>query len=137
VKSILEIRPARRAAEDAAEICLVLAEQHLRLFVGVQPVMADDRVHGVDLASFADRQPRFRPRIVLPRPGVAKPELWQDVNRRLLGAAVVRGDSHQNVRRGPLRIFDEDVEITVIVEDPRVEQLEFGIGLAAPRIFFD
>jgi hypothetical protein len=36
-----------------------------------------------------------------------------------------------------LGVFHEDIEITVIVKDPRVEQLESGLVLAAAPILFD
>ena len=41
---------------------------------------------------------------------------------RCVGATVVYRDQHQNVLRPGLGVLDEDVEVTVIVEDARVDQ---------------
>ena len=76
--------------------------------------------------------PQRRPRTGgAPRPGVPEPDGRQQVQRRLLRAAVVHRDLHQQVLGGRLRVLDEDVEVAVLVEDARVEKLVLRL-LAAP-----
>ena len=83
----------------------------------------------------APAQPRpFRPRI--PGPGIAKPERRQQVKLRGFGTAIDRLDPDQNVIRRALRIFYEDIEIAVLVEDAGVNKLEFQRVLSAPAILF-
>src|SRR5262245_33569680 len=47
------------------------------------------------------------PRPVLPGPGVAKPQLWQQMNRRFLRSAIVNGDQHENIFRPGFGILHE------------------------------
>ena len=71
-------------------------------------------------------------------PGVAKPELRQ---RRAACAAsgprlwtVIRMRMSSGVGLG---VFDEDVEVAVVVEDAGVEQLELGLVRSATAILVD
>jgi len=54
-----------------------------------------------------------------------------------IGTAVGGGDLDQNVVGGRLGVLDDDVEIPVLVEDPRVGELELGFLSAAAAILFD
>ena len=72
--------------------------------------------------------------VVAPRPGVAEPQRRQQVQRRGVGAAVVRGDAHQDVVVRGLRVLDDHVEVAVVVEDPGVEQLVLVVLLAAAAV---
>ena len=56
---------------------------------------------------------------------------------RCVAATVVYRDQHQNVFRPGLGVLDEDVEVTVIVEDARVDQFELGLILAPPAVLLD
>ena len=47
-------------------------------------------------------------------------------------ASVVQSDLHQYVFGRGLGIFDENVVITVVIEDPGVDQLVLGVG--QPRL---
>jgi len=38
----------------------------------------------------------------------------------VFGSAVVNGDTNQDVRRGVLRVFRNDIEITIFVEGTRI-----------------
>ena len=71
------------------------------------------------------------------RPGVAKPSVGSRCNRALLRAAIRDRDPDQNVVRRRLRVFDEDVEVAVVVEDAGVEQLEFRIVPTARAVLLD
>src|SRR5207249_689950 len=85
-------------------------------------------------------QARLRPVALAgapPRPGVAEPERRQNVERRRVRTAV--GDRHadQNIVGRGLRVLDGDVEITTVVEDARVDQLELRVPLPAAPALLD
>ena len=46
-------------------------------------------------------------------------------------------DPHQNIVRTGFRVFDEDIEITVVIEQARVQQFKFRLIRAAPVILLD
>ena len=66
-----------------------------------------------------------------PGPLVAEPELRDDVERRRRATAVGRGDAHQDVFLVVLGVFDADVEVRVVVEDARIDQLVLGVEFRA------
>ena len=72
-----------------------------------------------------------------PGPAVAEPERRQELQLGRFRPAVVDRDLDQHVLGAGLGIFDEDVEITVLVEDPGIDQLIFEAGAPARRIGFD
>ena len=81
--------------------------------------------------------PEFRPAFVeTPRPGVAKPDRWQQVKRRGLGASIRGFDADQDIVGSGFGVFDEDIEVAVFIEDPGVDELEFEVALAAAAILF-
>jgi hypothetical protein len=43
----------------------------------------------------------------------------------------VHGDLHEHILGGSLRVLHEDVEVAVVVEYPRIEELVFRLVLAA------
>src|SRR4030095_1908673 len=51
--------------------------------------------------------------------------------------AVERFEPDKNVTRTPLGVFDEDIEIAILVEDSRVDQFKLEISLAPFSIFLD
>src|SRR5262249_51557312 len=87
----------------------------------------------------------------LPRPQIAEPERRQEMYFGRLRAAVMNNDLDQDIFRRFLGILDEDVEVPVVVEDSRVEQLvfrlvppalpacldEIGIGIGLLRILVE
>ena len=82
--------------------------------------------------------PEFRLALVeTPGPGVAKPDGGQQMKRRRVRAAIDRLDADQDVVRSGLGVFDEDIEVAVVVEDTGVDQLELEIALAAPAILLE
>ena len=56
------------------------------------------------------------------------------MKRRRVGSAVARADADQDVIGPGLGVFDEDVEVPVVVENAGVEQLVLGFVLAAAAI---
>src|SRR5712691_6183382 len=59
------------------------------------------------------------------------------MNRCALRTAVVRGDAKDDRVGVLLGDLDLDVEVAAVVEDAGVDQLELGIGEAAPPVLFD
>src|SRR6516225_1470547 len=69
-----------------------------------------------------------------PGPRVAEPQRRQDVQRCGLRPAVVAADLNQELFRRLLGVFDEYIEVTILVKDTGVEQfiLEFiAVAVAA------
>jgi len=54
-----------------------------------------------------------------------------------LRSAIVNRDQHQYVFRTGFSVFDENLKIPVLVEDSRVEQLEFRLVLVTAEVFLD
>ena len=68
-----------------------------------------------------------------PRPGVAEPELHEQVQRSGPVAAIGHFDPHHDIFFIHLRMFDEDVEVAIAIEHVQVEQREVGLlGAALP-----
>ena len=59
------------------------------------------------------------------------------MERRALGTAIVRCDAKEKDVLSLFGDVDEDVEISTIVEDAGVDELELGIVRAAPAVFVD
>ena len=83
------LRRVLRGAEQVDHVGLVVAEQHLRRALGGQVVVAEQAVLALDGLQPADRQGRRQqlvqgaaPPVPAPRPGVAQPDLRQQVQRR-------------------------------------------------------
>src|ERR1700688_1406752 len=69
-----------------------------------------------------------------PAPGVAKPELRQDIDGCDFGAAIVDAHAHQQVVRRRLRVFDGDIKVAVVIEYAGVDKFVLGRPDAAPAI---
>src|SRR5690349_19185723 len=75
--------------------------------------------------------------IFLPRPRVAKPDGRQQMQVGCFGSTVGHVDADKNVFGRSLRVFDLDVEVSVLVEYAGVHQLKFWRVLAASAILLD
>ena len=132
--AVLDVGRVVGRAEHPLVVGLVPGHQHRHRLVGVEPadaevaLLGDDGAHPLAVGVDVQRGLLVAAR---PGPGVPEPERGQHVQPRLLGSPVVHGDLHEKVFRGVLRVFDEDVEVAVVVEDPGVDQLVLGLGLAA------
>ena len=128
VDPVLRVRRAVRAG-DPPRVRLVVAEQQLAR--RLEAPLAERAVRGARgaVAVRRDRRPR-RPVV----PGVAEPERRQQVQRRRLRPAVVRGDAHQQVVVVRLRVLDLHVEVAVVVEHAGVEQLVLEVAEAARAV---
>ena len=72
-----------------------------------------------------------------PGPGVAEPEGGQEGDGGRDWAAVVDGDTDENVVGVRFGVFGENVEVTGVVEDAGVGEFELRIGAGAAAVFFD
>jgi len=71
--------------------------------------------------------------VLVPGPGVAEPERGQEVEFGWVWSTIGGGDTDQDVVGRTLGIFDENVEVAVLVEDARVQQLILeGMPVALP-----
>ena len=60
-----------------------------------------------------------------------------EMDRRPLGTAIVRGDAEDERLLVLLGDLDLDVEVAVVVEDAGVDQLELGIAQSAAAVLLD
>ena len=65
--------------------------------------------------------------VLLPEgPDIAEPERGQQIERRFFRPAIPGCDLDQDIFRRGFGIFDEHVEVAVLVENAGIHQLEFG-----------
>src|SRR6266511_1015925 len=96
--------------------------------------MLDSHNRVLGIHTLGQRWPR---RSRLPAPGVAKPQRGQQVQLRRLRTAIRRRDADEDVVWRGFGVFDNHIEVAVIVEDARVHQFEFRVGLAASPVLLD
>src|SRR3954466_5739076 len=72
--------------------------------------------------------------VVAPGPGVAEPERRQDMEGGRLRSAIRRRDPYEDIFGRLLGIFDEDIEIPILVEDSCVEEFVFHLMAAPPAV---
>src|SRR5277367_6820528 len=75
--------------------------------------------------------------IAAPRPSITEPESRKDVQWRRLRSAICDANSDEDVFRGAFCVFDEDVEVAVLVKDAGVDQLEFAIEFSSAAVFIE
>ena len=117
-------------------IGLVLGEQKLRRSLADQPALPVLRLVELDrvLGGGAQLGPA---NVLAPRPGVAEPDGRQQVQLSGLRPAIRHGDLDQNVVARGLRIFDEHIEVAILVEDAGVDQFELARVAASVPILLD
>ena len=90
----------------------------------------------VNPLTFDVAQHGFRHR-ASPRPRIAKPQRRENVDRRRFRSAVVYRDPDQDIFSGRFGVLDEHVEVTVLVEYSRVEQLVLHLVASPTSIRLD
>ena len=137
VDGVLWVTAGTLQAEQPSAVGLVVAEQEAGLAFAAQDASAELGVLHLDRPPAAIAVPgtQSRPRVAqAERPGVAEPDLGKEVDLGLLGAPVVNGKPrHEVVGRG-LGVFDRHIEVALAVEHSGVDELEFGIALAAAAV---
>ena len=117
-------------------IALVFGEQQFRFARAMKRVRAEIRMRGLDDAVSGVTQRRLAI-VFSPRPRVAEPKRRQDPQASRFSPAVVDGNADQYVVRALLRVFDENVEVTVILKDAGVEQFVFELLARALRVLLE
>ena len=74
---------------------------------------------------------------MLPSPGIAKPKRGQQMQGRCFGPAIRCRNANANIFDVGLGVLNKDIEVAVLLEDPGIQQLVFGIKLAAPAALGD
>src|SRR5213080_3895359 len=129
VERVLEVSLGAAHAEQSREVALVIAEQ--QAIRGFELRCVDSKI--VVLRPHATAALVLQRGLVHaggPAPDVAEPDLRQHMDGGLLGAAIVHGETHENVVR--VRLGVVDVEVFVVVENPGVDQLELHRRRTAP-----
>ena len=123
VDPVLDIRRRVGCAEQPLVVRVVFGEQQLRISVAMQQEAAELGMRRFDRDCVLLRhlsQGGFR-LVRPPGPGVAKPQGRQYVQASGLRPAIGNADLDQDVGRRRFRVFDEHIEISVIVEDTGIE----------------
>src|SRR2546427_9767174 len=127
--------PARRAVQPAFAELVLEREVPQRLGVAI---VGDERHHALRRGPrLIHADPRLDAALGRPAPRIAEPEMGNDVQRRRVGAAIEGLDADADVFRPALRVLDEDVEIAIVVEHARIEQLEFQTAAGARPILVE
>ena len=139
--AVLDVRARVRASPEALGVRVVLGEEELGRAGAVEPPGAERRVIALDRHVADSRAPRPERRALglghVPRPGVPVPERRKQMELGRLGAAVRRGDPHEDVVGRRLRVLHRHVEVAVAVEDAGVEELVLRRPPAPPPILLD
>ena len=136
VERVLDIGRSIGLAPQTLRIALVFGEEQIRGAVTIEPVLAKLWVHGPNGAGSRFEQRRLVLAIA-PRPRVAEPQCRQDTQPGRFRPAIVHGDLDEHVLRPRLGVFDEHVEVAVVVEYAGVEQLVLELFPRAPPVRFD
>src|SRR5262249_10458971 len=100
-------------------------------------VFAKDWMHGFDHAPVAGERLESGPvGVAAPRPFVPKPKRRQYMQFSRVRAAVVDADLNEDVFGGFLGVFDENIEVAIVIEDTAVEQIILKFGAAAAAVGF-
>ncbi len=132
VERVLHVRRRVGRTPQPFVVRLVLGEEQFRRAVARERVVAEFWM-GRDHRSASLTQDRLRV-VISPRPGVPEPQRRQQVQPGGLGAAIVDRHPDEDVVRPGLGVFDEHVEVPVIVEDPRVDQFVLEFLPRAPLV---
>src|SRR4051794_39334384 len=75
--------------------------------------------------------------IAPPRPGISEPDRWQEIKLRGFRPTIRYGDLDTDIVRFALGVFNEHIEIPVIVEDPSIEKFKLRLRLIPLFILCD
>src|SRR5271154_470904 len=121
MKSIFDKRGRIGLAPQAVRICFILCKQQFRCALAVKSVKPKLWVGSQDVSVCRRMKCRFGLDLP-PRPGVAEPQSRKQMQNCRLGPSVENRNSNQDVFRLVFCIFDEYIEIAVIVEYSGIEQ---------------
>ena len=142
VKRILDEWPRIGHAEEPLEVGLVLGEKKRRARADRCPGTTSARPGAGgglvrETRSIASSIGAFG--VETPRPGIAKPELRQDMQRGRIGTSIIGRDPAEYIVLAGLGVIDENIEITPRGEGTAegVDQLELAVRAAAKAVFLD
>ena len=127
-------------AENSLRVGFILREQERHVGFTREIAFAEMRFDCLDDARSRTSGDllQSRPlRAAFPRPFVAEPKRRQYVQLGRFRAAVIDADLDQDVFRRFLGIFDEHVEIAVLIEHSRIEQFVFELIASAATVRLD
>src|SRR5208283_2637215 len=137
VKGILHIGSAAAIIENPGVVGFVFGEQELRLPRAQQPAFAvlpmlQFRANGSRcVRGLADNG---TPQILAPGPGIPEPQGWQEMQRRQFRPAIDRRYFYKDIFDITLRVFHEDIEITVSLKNAGVQQFKLWCVAPPPLI---
>src|SRR5277367_4279917 len=140
VKGVLYVRRSALRVKQPLEIGFIFGEEQFRLPLANQPAFAVlpmlqfGTFSARNVIRLADDRPA---RIFAPRPGVAKPQRGQYVQRRRLGAAVGHGNLDQDVFDVRFGVLREYVKIAVLEKNSGIHQFILGILPRTPVVLID
>src|SRR5438034_9329809 len=73
----------------------------------------------------------------VPRPRIAEVQRRRNVQRRRLGSRVANRHPHTCVVDVCLGVIDGDLEVAIVIEDPRVDELVLRIEVASPVVLVE
>src|SRR6266849_3796697 len=139
VKGVLHIRKDLPTIQPTT-VRFVLGEQYLRLTRANQPALPILPVLqlGTDASWRASHNSRRRtPWIPAPRPRIAKPQRWQQMQSRGVRPTIHGSDTNQDIFYVSLRVLHKNIEVSIFREHPRIKELEFRLILPAPAVLLN
>ena len=124
VNPILDERRGIRGPKQPPAVRLVLCEQQGWGASAHQPAPSQRLVHGLNhgIMRCPLASTQHRPcAVMVPGPGIAKPERGQDMQAGCVGAAVDRHDTHEDMIDRGLGVFNDNIEIALVSENAGVE----------------
>ena len=139
IDAVLLVRGRIGLAPQPVAVGLVVGEQQLAGALTVEKALAQLRVpRGDDRTARVVQGFQLRARrAVVHAPGVAEPQVRQQVQRRRLRSAIDRAHPDEDVLGIDLGELDEDIEVAVLVEDPGVEQLVLHVVARTAAVLGD
>src|SRR6516164_7296649 len=122
VDPVLDVGRRVRSAKQSLVVRVVFGEQQGRISVTLQQKAAQLSMRRLDRGGVLGPLPQggfwlVRP----PSPGVAKPEGREHVQTSGLRSAVGHTDADQYIARSAFRVLDENVEISIFIEDRSIQ----------------
>eukprot|EP00659_Diplonema_papillatum_P003495 gene3494-biopygen3434 len=136
VDPVLE-RPRRRLPVQPGVVGFVLAEQPFHPVLAPGTEVAIEQLMVPRHHLFALQAQLGPGRIVGPTPVVARPQVRQHLQACGLVRTVVHGNAHEHIIGLVLGVFDGDIAIAVVFENPGIEDLVFGISKATAGVLGD
>src|SRR5215469_3419080 len=140
MESVFYVRRAILGVEEARKVCFVFREEQIGAAGAEQPALAILPVLQLDATAPRNAGSISRhgtTQVLAPRPGIAKPELRQDVQLAGFRAAIHGCNANEDVFDVRLGVFDDEIEVAIVRKYASVEQFEFWLAAATAAILID